>query len=61
MTAARTRRAFVVYLRPGDPRQDALPEAMRTNELILGWSEAQGLLNSKLTWETFRQIVEETL
>jgi len=33
---------------------------MRTNELILGWSEAQGLMNPKLTWETFRQIVKET-
>lgn len=60
MTAARTRRAFVVRLNPGDPPQDALPEAMRTNELILGWSEAGGLLNPKLTWETFRQIVKET-
>ena len=60
MTATQTRSAFVVYLRPGDPHQDALPEAMRTNELILGWSEAQGLMNPKLTWETFRQIVKET-
>ena len=60
MTAALTRRAFVIHLNPGDPHQDALPEAMRANELILGWSEAQGLLNSKLTWETFRQIVKET-
>lgn len=60
MTAARTRRAFVVRLKPGDPPQDALPKAMRTNELILGWSEAGGLLNSKLTWGTFRQVVKET-
>ena len=60
MTAARTRRAFIVRLNPGDPPQDALPEAMQTNELILGWSEAEGLLNPKLTWETFRQVVKET-
>jgi len=60
MTASPARRAFVVRLNPGDPPQDALPEGMQTNELILGWSEAQGLLNPKLTWETFRQIVKET-
>lgn len=60
VAAARIRRAFVVRLNPGDPHQDAVPEAMRTNELILGWSEAGGLLNPKLTWETFRQIVKET-
>ena len=60
MIAAPTRRAFVIRLNPGVPPRDALPEAMQTNELILGWSEAQGLLNTKLTWETFRQIVKET-
>jgi predicted Mrr-cat superfamily restriction endonuclease len=60
MGATRRRRAFIVRLNPGSPPQDALPEAIRTNELILGWSEAQGLLNLKLTWETFRQIVKET-
>jgi hypothetical protein len=60
MTAARTRGAFVGRLKQGDPPQDALPEAMRTNELILGWSEAGGLLNSKLIWGTFRQVVKET-
>jgi hypothetical protein len=60
MTAARTRRAFVGRLKPGDPPQGALPEAIRTNELILGWSEAGGLLNSKLTWGTFRQVVKDT-
>jgi len=53
-------KVFIVRLSPGGPPQDALPEAMRTNELILGWSEAQGLLNPKLTWETFRQIIKVT-
>lgn len=60
VASARGRRAFVVYLRPGYPQQNALPEAIRTNELILGWSEAQGLLNLKLRWDTFRQIIKET-
>ena len=57
---AKEAKVFVVRLNPGSPPRDALPEAMRTNELILGWSEAQGLLNPKLTWVTFRQIVKET-
>ena len=33
---------------------------MVRNELILGWSEAQGLLNPALSWETFRRIVGDT-
>lgn len=58
MSSARQRSVFIVRLKPG--MVDALPEAMATNELILGWSKAEGLLNPKLTWDTFRRIVKDT-
>lgn len=34
-----------------------MPEALRSGELIIGWAEADGLLDSNLCWESFRDIV----
>lgn len=34
-----------------------MPEALRSGELIIGWAEANGLLDSNLSWESFRDIV----
>lgn len=34
-----------------------VPEALRSGQLIIGWAEAEGLLDSNLSWENFRDIV----
>lgn len=46
---------FVLRIAPGD--EDKVPEALRSGELIIGWAEANGLLDSNLSWESFRDIV----
>ncbi len=34
-----------------------MPEALAADQIIIGWAEADGLLDTSLTWEQFRQIV----
>lgn len=46
---------FVLRIAPG--REDKVPEALRSSELIIGWAKADGLLDSNLSWENFREIV----
>jgi len=47
--------AFVLRIAPGG--EDKVPEALQTSELIIGWAEADGLLDPNLSWEAFREIV----
>jgi predicted Mrr-cat superfamily restriction endonuclease len=47
--------AFVLRIAPGG--QDKLPEALSTDQVIIGWARAEGLLDPTLTWEKFRDIV----
>lgn len=49
--------AFVLRITPSG--KDRVDEALRTKDLIIGWSECQGLLDERLTWEQFRRIVHE--
>ncbi len=49
------RRAFMLRIAPGG--EDMVPEALESNELIIGWADAEGLLNPDLTWEQFREII----
>ncbi len=53
-----TQQAFVLRIAPGD--SDRVPEALNKNQLIIGWAEAQGLLDAKLSWEQFREIISNT-
>lgn len=46
---------FVLRIAPGG--EDKVPEALKSGQLIIGWAEADGLLNASLTWEGFREIV----
>jgi predicted Mrr-cat superfamily restriction endonuclease len=46
---------FVLRIAPGG--EDKVPEALRSGELIIGWAKADGLLDSNLSWERFRDIV----
>lgn len=54
---AETQNAFVLRISPSN--QDLVPEALKKDQLIIGWAEARGLLNMKLTWPEFRQIVKD--
>jgi len=47
--------AFVLRIAPGD--EDKVPEALAADQIIIGWAEAEGLLDTSLTWEKFREIV----
>lgn len=46
---------FILRIAPGG--EDKVPEALRSGELIIGWAKADGLLDSNLCWESFRDIV----
>lgn len=58
--------AFVLRIAPSGI--DKVQEALTENQIIIGWAEAEGLLDTNLTWEQFREIIrnkyytgEETL
>ena len=53
-----TQQAFVIRISPsGD---DKVSVALAENQLIIGWSKAEGLLESSLSWVTFRSIISTT-
>lgn len=47
--------AFIFRLAPGGV--DRMREALDTNQIIIGWAKAEGLLEASLTWEQFREIL----
>ena len=47
--------AFVLRIAPSG--EDKVPEALSADQIIIVWAEAEGLLNTSLTWEQFREIV----
>lgn len=49
------KRAFILRIAPS--HIDRIQEALKENQIIIGWSKARGLLNEKLTWEEFRNII----
>jgi predicted Mrr-cat superfamily restriction endonuclease len=53
-----TQQAFILRIAPS--RIDRVDEALKSNQIIIGWSEAQGLLKRGLSWEQFRQIIQDT-
>ena len=50
--------AFILRISPS--RIDRVQDALKDEQLIIGWSKAKGLLNDKLTWGKFRKIISET-
>lgn len=50
--------AFVLRIKPSGI--DRVPEALKSSSIIIGWSEAKGLLDTSLSWEQFRQIFQDT-
>lgn len=64
--AEMNQQAFVLRIAPGGI--DRVSEALPENQIIIGWAEADGLLEPSLSWEQFREIIrsvyyadEETL
>jgi predicted Mrr-cat superfamily restriction endonuclease len=39
---------------------DRVPEALESNQIIIGWANADGLLDKQLDWAGFREIVRAT-
>ena len=52
------RGAFVLRIAPSGI--DRVHEALECKELIIGWSRAKGLLDEKLDWEKFREIIHNS-
>ncbi len=50
-------KAFILRIAPSEI--DRVSEALESNNLIIGWSKARGLLNPELDWIRFRQIVHD--
>ena len=51
-------KAFVLRIAPSGI--DRVPQALETNDLIIGWSRAgDDLLNDNLGWNEFRQIIHD--
>lgn len=50
--------AFVLRISPSGI--DRVNEALSSNEIIIGWAEARGLLDENLHWDEFRRIISDT-
>jgi predicted Mrr-cat superfamily restriction endonuclease len=48
-------KAFILRIAPSGI--DRVPLALKENQIIIGWAYAAGLLDPKLTWEQFREII----
>lgn len=48
--------AFILRIAPGDVNR--VQEALDSNQLFIGWPEAEGLLDENLSWTEFRDIVK---
>ncbi len=50
--------AFIVRLAAGNIEK--LQEALAADQIMIGWAEAIGLLETSLTWQQFRNVVSTT-
>lgn len=55
---ARERSGYVVRIAPSGG--DRVPEALQSNQIIIGWAEAKALDDPSLDWSQFRQIVHQS-
>lgn len=51
------RQAFVLRISPSEV--DKVQEALDSNQIIIGWANASGLLDRTLSWEKFRKIIQQ--
>src|SRR5438445_3709643 len=57
MSTTNDQSAFVLRIAPSGV--DKVPEALRENQIIIGWAYAEGLLAPDLEWEQFRRILNK--
>lgn len=50
--------AFILRISPAGG--DRVDEALKSNELIIGWAKAKGLLDPTIDWSQFRDIISTT-
>lgn len=58
MSETKEQAAFILRIAPSEI--DRMPEALRENQIIIGWAYAQGLLSPNLDWPSFREIIHKT-
>jgi hypothetical protein len=49
--------AYVLRIAPNG--RDRVTEALEKDQIIIGWANADGLLDASLSWEQFREIIRE--
>ena len=49
--------AFILRISPS--RINRVSEALANDQIIIGWANAEGLLNAELDWEAFRGIISD--
>lgn len=49
--------AFILRISPSEI--DKVPEALESDQIIIGWAYAAGLLDPSLGWQAFRKIVSD--
>lgn len=57
MNNTKDQAAFILRIAPSEI--DKVPEALRENQIIIGWAKAQGLLSPNLDWLQFREIIHK--
>lgn len=50
-----SKQAFVLRIAPS--RIDRVPDALKEDQIIIGWANAGALLDQTLTWDPFREIL----
>ena len=53
-----TGQAFILRISPSGV--DRVAEALDADQIIIGWANAEGLLDPEIDWKQFRQIVSDT-
>lgn len=51
------RKAFILRIAPS--RIDKISEALKEDQIIIGWAKVKELLDTNLTWERFREIIRD--
>ena len=50
--------AFILRIASGG--EDKVPEALKTEQIIIGWAKAEGLLDESLDWDRSAELLAVT-
>jgi predicted Mrr-cat superfamily restriction endonuclease len=53
-----TKSAYILRISPSDV--DKVPDALESNQIIIGWALTNGLLDRELSWSNFRKLIHKT-